>query len=202
MIGSGWVFFGAALTMAGAIGYARETVRGHTQPNRVTWLMWTLAPTIAGFAQLTEGVGTGAVLAFSVGLGPFIIFLATFVNTHAHARLGPFDIGCGVFSLLALILWLTLGSGTVAIVMSILADGFGALPTVTKSLRAPESEHPGVFRNSALNGTITLASIHHWTFATWSFPAWILFICLLLYLLIRLRLGPRILERRTAVPAA
>ena len=202
MIGSGWVFLGAALTLAGALSYARETVRGRTQPNRVTWLMWTLAPTIAGVAQLSEGVGTGAVLAFSVGLGPFIIFVSTFVSAHAHARLGPFDIGCGVLSLLALMLWLTLDSGTVAIVMSILADGFGALPTVTKSLRAPETEHPGVFRNSALNGAIALASIHHWTFAAWSFPAWILFICLLLYLLIRLRIGPRLLARRTAVQAA
>ena len=198
MLDPHFVFLGAALTLAGALGYARRTVRGETQPNRLTWGLWALAPLIAGSAQLAEGQGLGAVLAFSVGLGPLIIFLSSFVNASAHTTLGPADLACGLLSGLALVLWLALDSGAVAITMSIAADAFAALPTLTKSLTDPDSEHPGVFRNSALNAVITLLTIRHWSYAAWGFPVWILIACAGLWVVIRWRIGPRLHARGTA----
>lgn len=201
MLDPRFVFVGAALTLAGALGYARRTVRGETYPNRVTWGLWSLAPLIAGSAQLAAGQGLGAVLAFSVGLGPLTIFISSFLSPEAHATLGWPDLACGLLSVLALILWLALDSGTVAITMSIAADAFAAVPTLGKSITDPDSEHPGVFRNSALNALITLLTIRHWSYAAWGFPVWILVACAALWAIIRWRLGPRLRARRAA-PAA
>ncbi|HET9105118.1 MAG TPA: hypothetical protein VFN55_17345 [Solirubrobacteraceae bacterium] len=201
MLDPNFVFAGAALTLAGALGYARRTVRGETRPNRVTWGLWSLAPLIAGSAQLSEGQGLGAVLAFSVGLGPLIVFVSSFLSTHAHASLGGFDLACGLLSVLALILWLVLDSGTVAISMSIAADAFAAVPTLLKSIADPDSEHPAVFRNSAVNAAITLLTIRRWSYAAWGFPLWILVVCASLWAIIRWRIGPRLRDRQAASAA-
>jgi hypothetical protein len=38
------VIVGALIGIAGQSHYIRETLAGRSQPNRVTFLMWTLAP--------------------------------------------------------------------------------------------------------------------------------------------------------------
>ena len=41
-----YVGLGAIITVAGNAAYALDTVRGNTQPNRVSWFMWMVAPLI------------------------------------------------------------------------------------------------------------------------------------------------------------
>ena len=42
-----FVYLGAAIGAIGQVGYVVDTIRGRTQPNRVTWLLWALAPLLA-----------------------------------------------------------------------------------------------------------------------------------------------------------
>jgi hypothetical protein len=182
-----FVILGAVLSVAGALGYSRETLLGHTRPNRVTWLIWALAPLIAFVAQLSDGVGLPSILTFSVGFGPLLVFLASFAAPAGHWHLGPVDLACGALSALALIGWLLSGSGTVAIALGVAADGLAAIPTLIKAVRAPETEHHGVFRNATLNAGITLLAIQHWTFSAAAFPIYIFMIGAILYFLVRIR---------------
>ena len=69
--------------------------------------------------------------------------------------------------------------------MSIAADAFAAVPTLVKSFADPGSEHPAVFRNSAVNAVITLLTIRHWSYAAWGFPVWILIVCAGLWMIIQ-----------------
>ena len=39
-----FVILGAAIGAVGQTLYVRDTVRGETQPNRVTWLLWAIVP--------------------------------------------------------------------------------------------------------------------------------------------------------------
>ncbi|MBV9819739.1 MAG: hypothetical protein JOZ07_15510 [Solirubrobacterales bacterium] len=194
MIDQHFVILGALLSLTGSIGYARQTLRGRTRPNRVTWMMWSLAPLIGFAAELSGGVGLPAIMTLSVGLGPLIVLVSSFFAPAAHWRLGPFDLACGALSVLALILWQTLHSGNVAISMSILADGVAGMPTLRKIIIAPETEHTSVFRNSMLNAAITLLTIRHWTFSAFGFPLYILIIAGTFYALLRFR--PRAARRQ------
>lgn len=78
MINPNFVFLGAAFSIIGAMSYARDTIRGVTKPNRVSWLLWTIAPLRAFAAKLRQGVGLQSVMAFAVGFSPFIILCASF----------------------------------------------------------------------------------------------------------------------------
>lgn len=162
------------IAVAGAVTYSYDTLRGRNQPNRVTWAMWTLAPMIGFAAQLSQGVGLQSILTFAVGFGPLLVLIASFVTRKAYWRLTPFDLMCGSLSLAALALWLITGKGLLALVLSVVADLFAALPTIKKSYQDPESEtgYPYLFGMAA--ALITLLTIRVWTLANSAFGVYIL----------------------------
>lgn len=192
MIDPRFVVIGALLNLWGSISYVISTIQGKTRPNRVTWFLWALAPLIAFSAQISSGVRYEAVMTLMVGLGPLMIFIASFVNAKAYWKIGTFDIACGVFSVLAIVLWQLSGSAIWAIVFSILADILAGIPTIVKSYKAPETENSIVFRNGAISAGITLLAVQVWNVANYAFAVYILLMCVLLYCLIRFRIGPRL----------
>jgi len=192
MLDPKFVLLGAVLNIIGSSTYAYSTIKGKTKPNRVTWFLWALAPLIAFFAQLDKGVGLQALMTFMVGFGPLMVFVASFLNKKAFWQISKLDIACGVLSAAALILWLVTGEGLTAIALSIVADFLAGVPTFIKAYKEPETEHPDVFRNGALSAGITLLTIKTWTFASFGFALYILLICVVLYGLIRFKLGKRL----------
>ena len=176
MIDAHFAILGALIILTGNAAYARDTVRGRTQPNRVTWTMWALAPMIAFAAEVAQGVGLNAVLTLAVGFGPLMVVGASFLDPKAYARVTPFDAGCGVLSLVALVAWAVTGRGNVAILLSVLADFLAAIPTIRKAYRYPHTEHAAAFVSGVIGGAITLLTIDakDWGFASIAFPVYIL----------------------------
>ena len=192
MLDRHFVILGAAIGTFGIALYLRDTLRGVTRPNRVTWLMWSVAPLLAFAVEVHEGVGLQSLLTFTVGFLPLLVFVASFHNRHGYWRIGPLDYLCGIVSAGGLAVWLATRHGTVAIAASIASDALAALPTLVKSWRDPDSESVSAYLSSAVNAAITLATITTWTTAYLAFPAYICGISGLESLLIGARLGPRL----------
>lgn len=192
MLDPRFVIVAALLNLWGSLDYVIATLKGQTRPNRVTWFLWALAPLIAFGAQLNEGVGWPALMTFMVGFSPLAVFIASFINSKAHWKLTNFDYICGGLSLLGLLGWVITREGVVAIFFSILADALAAVPTVVKAWKAPETERYPVFLLSAISAGITLLTLDKWAFSHYSFPLYILLICLLLFVLIKFKLGKRL----------
>lgn len=176
MIDPRFAILGALIILTGNAAYARDTVRGNTQPNRVSWTLWALAPMIAFAAEVAQGVGLNAVLTLAVGFGPLMVVAASFLDPKAYARVTPFDWGCGALSLAALGAWAATGRGNVAILLSVLADFLAAIPTIRKAYLHPETEHAAAFLSGVAGAAITLLTIkpEDWGFASVAFPAYIL----------------------------
>src|SRR3989344_7823141 len=95
------------ISIAGASAYIRDTVRGTTKPNRISWSLWALAPLIGTAAALSAGADVWATTrVFLSGFLPLIVFIASFVNRQSYWKLTFFDMMCGVCSGIALVLWL------------------------------------------------------------------------------------------------
>ena len=71
------VIVGAIVNLTGAISYIKETLKGNTKPNKVTWLLWAIAPLIATFAALSDGVRLSVLPIFMSGFGPLLVFIAS-----------------------------------------------------------------------------------------------------------------------------
>lgn len=195
MISDKFVILGAALNLLGTSRYILDTLKGKTKPNRVSWFMWSLAPFVAFAAEINKGVGLQSLMTFMSGFCPLLILIASFANRKSVWRISKFDIICGALSLLGLVLWLSTRQGNIAIVFSIFADALAALPTIVKSYKEPESESWLAFFMAAISAGITLLALDHWTFANYGFPIYILSICIVLTILIKLKPGAKLRAR-------
>ena len=192
MINQNFVILGAIIAAAGSVSYLIDTLKGKVKPNRVSFLLWSLAPLIAFFAEIKQGVGIQALMTFVVGFLPLTIFIASFVNKKAEWKLTGFDLMCGALSIVGLVLWYITKSGNIAIIFSILADGLAALPTVVKSFNYPETESAWPYFTSTISGILTLLTVKVWNLANIGFPLYIILITLVIFSLVQFKLGKQI----------
>lgn len=191
MIDQRFVIIGALISTSGAITYLWNTIKGRVRPNRVSFLLWSIAPMIAFAAQVRQGVGLEALMTFSTGFLPLLIFTASFVKRQAEWKLTRFDLICGVLSVLGLALWLITKVGNVAIFFSIVADGLAGLPTLNKAYRHPETEIAWPWMATCVGITLTLLTLDQWTFANSGFILYILIIDLIIFACVQFKLGKR-----------
>lgn len=194
MLNSNFVFLGVIIGSIGGISYLIYTVKGKVKPNKVTFFLWALVPLIAFAAEIKQGVGIQSLMTFSVGFFPLAIFIASFFNKKAEWKITNFDLICGAFSVIGLILWLVTKIGNIAIIFSILADGLAALPTVIKSYKYPETESGWTYLTAAINATFTLLTINLWNFAHYGFPVYILIINMIIFSAIQFKIGKRLVN--------
>lgn len=198
MIDEKWVLLAVLINLIGSATYALSTLRGHTKPNRVTWLLWFIIPMIVLAGQIEQQVRWQAMLTFIAGFGPFIVLIASLNNKDSYWQITKLDKICGALSILAILLWLVTSNPNVAIILSILADFLAAVPTLIKSYKYPKTENYRAFRNATFSSFITLLTINAWTFPTYSFIIYMLIVNGALYLLIRFELGVKIQEQLKA----
>ena len=183
MINEHFAILAALFPLVGSAIYAWETLQGKTQPNRISWLLWSIAPLIAFAAEVVQHTNFEvALLTFSVGFGPLLVVAASFIAAKAYWRVTRFDLVCGGISLLALLMWAVTGKGDVAIFFSIFSDLFAAVPTIVKSYTHPKSESVWAFIASTIGAAITLLTIKqgNWNFASYAYPAYILLVTVLI----------------------
>ena len=196
MLHSNFVIVGTLVGAAGAVAYLVNTVKGKVKPNRVTFLLWSVVPFIAFFAQIRQGVGLEALMTFSTGFLPLLVFIASFMNKQAVWKVTRFDLICGFLSLAGLVLWLITKVGNVAIFFSIVADGLAALPTIVKAYKFPDTEIAWPWIATVIGVILTLLTIPAFTFANSGFILYILVVNTLIYTLVRFRLRERFHSNR------
>jgi hypothetical protein len=168
------VIIAALGSLAAALTYINSMFRGNTKPNRVTWLMWSIAPLIAFAASVSSGVGWAVLPVFMSGFSPLLIFAASFLTKKSYWKLSRFDYTCGVLSGLALILWWLTKDPNVAIIFAIASDGLAAVPTVTKSWSNPETESVWPYIIGVLGAASSYTAIATWIFPAYAFPSYLI----------------------------
>jgi hypothetical protein len=191
MLNQNFVIVGTLIGAAGALAYLWDTIQGKVKPNRVSFLLWSIAPMIAFSAQIQQGVGLESLMTFSTGFLPLLTFIASFTNKHAEWKSTRFDIACGFLSVVGLILWLITKVGNVAIFFSIVADGLAALPTLAKAYKHPETEIAWPWLATSVGVTLTLLTLKEWTFANSGFIIYIFIVDLMIFICVQFKLGRR-----------
>jgi hypothetical protein len=192
MLNSNFIIIGTLIGAAGSLAYLIDTVKGKVKPNRVSFLLWSIAPLIAFAAQIEQGVGLESLMTFSTGFLPLTTFIASFVNKKAEWKLTRFDLVCGVLSMVGLVLWLITQVGNVAIFFSIVADGLAAIPTLVKAYKYPDTELAWPWLATVFGVILTLLTINVWTFANSGFIIYILVVNTLIFSLVQFRIGEKL----------
>ncbi len=192
VINENFVYLGVAIGVLGSLGYLRDTLRGTTQPNRVTWLLWAVAPLLAAAVEFTSGVGLRSLTTFSVGFMPLLIFIASFHNPAAVWKIGRLDYVCGAMSVAGTLGWLATRNGVIAIVAAIVADLLAGIPTLVKSWTDPDTESVNAYLGALINNAILLLTVTVWSTAEVAFPIYIVCIASVEVGLVGAKPGPRL----------
>lgn len=192
MINENFVLIGVLLQFLGGSSYLFLTLKGKVKPNRVSWVLWAIAPLIAFAAEIKQGVGIRSLVTFMAGFMPLLILVASFVNKKSVWKLGMLDFICGILSVLGLILWMMTGVGNIAIFFGIFADGLAAMPTIIKSYFFPETESYIIYLFGGISSIIALLTISNWNFANFGFLIYLLLVNIILVISIKFKLGKKL----------
>ena len=196
MISVNWIYVGIAIGALGTAVYLRDTLRGTTKPNRVTWLLWAVAPLLAAAVELEEGVGLRALPTFMIGFMPLLVFAASFHNAASVWKIRRIDYACGLMSVVGTAVWLATRNGVLAISAAIVADFLAGVPTVMKSWSHPETETVHTYVGAVVSMVVVLLTIDHWTFDVAAFPVFIVGMGSVMVFLVGFEPGPRLHRAR------
>lgn len=174
MLPIGFIIIAILLRLWSGASYFRATLKGTAQPSIVSWSFWSLTALIAFVVQLTRGSGPEAFVTLAIGLSPIAVCIAALYKGAYKTSLQKSDKWCIALTTLGIVLWIISKNPLMALYMSILADIFSSIPTILKSYRRPESEHPTAYFLSVISMALTLLTVTNWQITNWLFTAYIL----------------------------
>ena len=196
MINENWIYVGTAIGAAGAAVYLRDTLRGTTKPNRVTWLLWAVAPLLASAVEFSDGVGLRALPTFMIGFMPLLVFIGSFHNSASLWKIRRIDYVCGAVSVIGTLVWLVTRNGTLAICAAIAANFMAGIPTLMKSWTHPKTETVYSYLGAVISMAVLLLTVTDWTFEVAAFPIFVLCVASVEVVLVGLEPGPRLHHAR------
>lgn len=175
------ILISISLSLYGSYNYIYDTIKGTTRPNRVSYGLWAIAPIIGVGAAISSGADwMTTVRTFMAGFVPLIIVIASFANKSGYWKTTKFDYFCGMFSIVALVLWIVIDLPVYAILLAALADFFAAIPTIKKSWTNPESETGIAYIMSLLSVLVILPTINVFDIQNTAFQIYLLVVNIIL----------------------
>ena len=157
------IYIGVFINLIGEFFYLKGMFSGNTKPNLISWFIWMLAPFIGVFLQIKAGAGLSILPVFMAGFGPFLVIAFSLFKKNAYWKIESFDLLCGFFSLVALLIYVVTYNLGISILFAIISDGLAAIPTLIKSWKFPETETVAIFIVGAINSVFGLLIIKNWT---------------------------------------
>lgn len=170
------VYLAVIVQLIGKASYIKDTLKGKTKPNRISWLLWAVAPLIAFFAEVSTGVELAAIPVFISGFSPLLVLAASLANKNSYWKLEKNDYLCGLFSVFALIFWGITKEPAVAIVFALLSDLLATIPTLIKSWKYPETETADAFTAGLFSALTSFTAIKTWNFSSVAFPLYLVLV--------------------------
>ncbi|MFA6274422.1 MAG: hypothetical protein WC662_04645 [Candidatus Paceibacterota bacterium] len=163
------IYIGVAINLIFCIWYIRSIFYSGTRPNLVTWFVWMLAPFVGVFLQIKAGAGLSVWGPFMSGFGPLLVMIVFLFKRNFFWKITAFDLICGLFSILALVIYIFTHKLGISIFFAILSDGLAAIPTIVKSWKYPETESFSTYLGGIINNIFSLLIIKNWIFSIYSF---------------------------------
>ncbi len=168
-----YIIIGTIIHLMGGYVYIKDTIKGETKPNKISWFIWALAPIIAAIVAISDWAKLSVIPTFLSGIIPLVVFIISFFNKKAYWRITVFDYICGISSFLALVWrWIT-KNPIIAIIFFLIGDILASLPTIRKSFSHPETESKFSYIAAFLSCSMALFVFEKISFVEIAFPLYL-----------------------------
>ena len=158
----------ALLTAACVIPYLRDTFRGKTRPQRVSWFIYAVLSVVAAISQYMSGERAGAYLATGSAIGFTAVFVASIRHGEGGAsRLDRLSLG---LASLGVALSIVVDQPMIAVIAVVVAEQLATSLTAAKASRDPSSETAITWFMDGLAGTSAIAAVTHFSPAELLYP--------------------------------
>ncbi len=166
------IFIAVIIEASTAIPYIRDIRRGKTKPAIVSWITWLLLSLLAALASYSEGAMVSALMAGALVIECGAIILMSFNRgSFTYTR---FDGLCQLAAFSGLLLWWLTSEPMIAIVLFVVIDAIGALPTFRHAWRKPKEETLSTFAWSIAGNALALSAVSVFTLSMTLVPAYLL----------------------------
>ena len=159
------------LAIVSTVPYLIDIVRKKTKPNIVSWITWSMLTGIATAATFAAGEFRTALLMFGstiCSLGVVILGIK-----YGFAKFAKIDVFCQVGALTGLLLWLLFDSPFLAVIITVVIDFIGMLPTLRHSWLLPAEETWQTFVIGTIAAILTVISLNEFTVMSSLFPIYL-----------------------------
>ncbi len=129
----------ASLSTIAYLPYIRDTMLKRTQPQRASWLIWSILGSIAFFSQLHEGATDSLWFAGAQVSGTITVFLLS-IRFGVGGLLNRQDVIVLLFAAGGLVAWYMTSTAVYALAITITISLLGGSVTIRKAYLNPESE--------------------------------------------------------------
>lgn len=170
------------LALAGYIPYIISIFLGHTRPERATWFIWTLVGGLLAISYLFSGDQNTIWLPIGYFIGP--LFVAILSIKYGYSTWSKLDTICVVAALISIIPWLLSKNPMFTLLLNVLIDSTGAIPTLIKTYREPETEDFTAWLIFFIANTLQVVAISEWNYAA-TYPIYLFFLagCMVLFII-------------------
>lgn len=162
------------IAFASAIPYIWNILGGITKPNVVTYFVWTLLQTIALIAQWKAGASWSIFLLLGSTISSSIIFLLS-LTKYGYKHYTRVDTIALILAGLAVALLVFTNHPTLAIIVPIVADGLGAIPTLVKTKKYPHTEDQLAWFLMIIASALGVVATEKMDVANLAYPIFLLF---------------------------
>lgn len=126
------------IAITGYIPYIISILMGKTKPNRATWFIWTIVGGLLAFSYIAEGEAHSIWLPLGYFFGPLITAILSI--KYGYNEWTRLDTICISAAIISIVPWALSSSAALTLIINVLIDSAGAIPTLVKTYREPETE--------------------------------------------------------------
>lgn len=160
-----------SLNLIGYGPYIRDILRGQVKPHRVTWGVWTILTMIAAVNQVKNGGGYSSLFFISTAALVLVTFLLSL--KYGLKETSTIDRLCLILALALLVYWVTVRYTRLSTLLAVIIDMLGAVPTVIKTYRRPETETYIQWALAGIGGLLSLLAITRVDWVLIIYPAYV-----------------------------
>jgi hypothetical protein len=162
----------ALLSTLAFVPYMRDTMRRKTQPQRASWLIWSVLGSIAFFSQVYEGA-TSSLWFVGVQVSCSIIILGLSVWFGQGRFLARSDYYILALAALGLVLWYYTETAAYALAITISISLLGGVATAAKAYRDPGSETLSTWVFSLIASVLAIFSVGKLDWVLLAYPLYL-----------------------------
>lgn len=152
--------------------YIRSIVKGQTKPERASFAIWTTSSLLLLASYFASGARDTIWFLLSYSVMQVVVLFLSY--KYGMGGFNKLDIVCIVGALLGLTLWIVTDNPLTAVLLNLVVDVIGFIPTIKKIYFLPETENKLSWSMAAIASLLNLLAINKWTFGIAVYPVVIL----------------------------